>query len=63
MDIKIYIDKQNNDNRNDFRLRFVDLDCNWSIDKSVGFRDEKTAIRVKEFIDKLMNHISSNSSI
>lgn len=59
MDIKIYIDKQNNNNRNDFRLRFVDLDCNWSIDN----KDERTAIRVKEFIDKLMNHISSNSSI
>lgn len=61
MNLKVYIDKQNNDKRDDFRLRFVDLDSDWKVDKSVGFKNEKIAKKVKKLIEFIISYINSNS--
>lgn len=47
-----YMDYQNNDKKKHYRVRVVDLNSNWGIDKSISFKDKKDATRVKEFIDK-----------
>jgi hypothetical protein len=46
-----YMDYQNNDKKKHYRVRVVDLNSNWGIDKSISFKDKKDATRVKEFID------------
>ena len=45
-----YMDYQKNDKKKHYRVRVVDLDSSWGIDKSISFKDKKEATRVKEFI-------------
>lgn len=43
-----YMDYQKNDKKKHYRVRVVDLDSNWGIDKSISFKDKKEATRVEE---------------
>lgn len=55
MRLSIYIDKQDNSKRKCFRLRVIDLDSNFSIDKSISFSTKKEATRVSTFLGKILS--------
>lgn len=54
MRLSVYIDSQNNSKRNCFRVRLIDLDSNFSIDKSISFSSRVTAKKVKVFVQTIL---------
>lgn len=55
MKLTTYIDKQDNSKRKCFRLRLIDLDSGFNIDKSTSFNTKKESERTKLFVEPILS--------